>query len=642
MHDVASSIDPAREASSRYAWRAAYEAYARADAHELSAGDLESFADAAWWMGKRNEAIGLRQRAFTAYSADGERLSAGRIAITLFWDHMANGAFAVARGWFAKAERSLDGLPESPVHGYLLASRAFGMFLGEGAFDAALAAFDEAYEVSQRFADQELEAMALVGKGKIFVETGRVEDGLNLLDEATAAATSGGLRPFAVGLIYCMTIDACQSVGDFRRAVEWTDAANLWCDTLDVSGMPGACRVHRASIMRLEGKWQDAEKQALNACRELSEFNRFVTGFGYYEIGEIRRRRGDFAAAREAYASADEWGHEPQPGLALLQLAEGKVDGAVAAIRRALEHVHGPLQRLQLLPAQVEIALAAGDVATARAALEELEQLVDAYKIGQSRAPAFDATVHVAHGQVALAEGDAAAAEEALRRARDTWQVVGAPYEVAQTRALLGLAFRMQRDEHGATAELEAAQRQFAVLGARLDEERVKDLLGRVDGRRTFLFTDIVDSTRYLATHGDKGWRQLLEQHDKVVRKGIRDNRGDVVKHTGDGFFAAFENPNDAVDAAIEIQRALASLPGAPSVRIGAHSGAAFRNAPLDYAGEGPHVAARIGAIAGEGEILVSRETLEGYATAFRTSEPRAEELKGFEEPVEVVSVEWR
>jgi class 3 adenylate cyclase len=439
-----------------------------------------------------------------------------------------------------------------------------------------------------------------------------------------------------------MTIDACQSVGDFRRAVEWTDAANRWCDTLDVSGMPGACRVHRASIMRLKGDWPGAETQALNACRELSEFNRFVTGFGYYEIGEIRRRRGDFADARDAYSSADEWGHEPQPGLALLQLAEGKVDGAVAAIRRTLEHVQGPLKRLQLLPAQVEIALAAGDLPSARLAADELEQLVDAYKIGRSRAPAFDATVQLARGQIALAEGDAEAAEEALRRARDIWNEVGAPYEIAQTRTLLGLAFRAQGDEHGATAELEGAQKQFADLGARLDEERVRDLLGRVDGKRTFLFTDIVDSTRYLATYGDEGWRKLLAQHDELVRKGIRENRGDIVKHTGDGFFAAFENPREAVDAAIEIQRALAAEPGAPRVRIGAHSGAAFRSAPGDYGGEGVHMAARIGAIAGESEILVSRETIEGYATAFRVSEPRSEELKGFDEPVEVVAVEWR
>jgi class 3 adenylate cyclase len=642
MSHVVDSLDAAREAAARHHWREAHEAYAASPPGALTPEDIERYAEAAWWMGQRDEAVGLRQRAYAAYSAAGEKLRAARLAITLFWDHMSNGAGAVARGWLAKAERLLEGLPESPEQGYFVVSRAFGMLFMEGALGPAGEAFDEVYELSQRFGDPELEAMALVGKGKIQVASGNVEQGLTLLDEATAAATGGGLRPFAVGFIYCCTIDVCQSVGDYRRAQEWTDAANRWCDTLDVSGMPGACRVHRASIMRLKGDWPKAEQQALNACQELSEFNRFVTGFGYYEIGEIRRRRGDFAAAHEAYAMANEWGHEPQPGLALLQLAEGKVEGAMAGIARALEHVENPLQRLQMLPARVEIALASGDTATANAAAEELEHLVDEYKIGQTRAPAFDATVEIARGEIALAEGDADAAAQALRRARELWRAVGAPYETAQARMLLGLAFRRQGDEHAATAELEAAKSGFARLGAKLDEARVDELFGRVETSRTFLFTDIVDSTRLIATLGDEKWRKLLARHDELLREQIVASGGEVIKHTGDGFFAAFESPKTAVEAAVAIQRALDRETFAPDVRIGAHAGGAFRTRPGDYGGEGVHLAARIGAAAGAGEILVSRETLDGFATAFRLTEPRTEELKGFDEPVEVVAVDWR
>jgi class 3 adenylate cyclase len=643
MSHVVDFLEAARDAAQRSRWREAYDAYTAAPEDELTPEDVERFAEASWWMGKRDESVGLRQRAYAGYTAAGDKLPAARVAVTLFWDHMSNGAFAVARGWLAKAERLLEGLAETPVHGYLVVSRAFGMLFGEGALGPAGEAFDEAYEFSQRFGDPELEAMALVGNGKILVASGDVEKGLALLDEATAAATGGGLRPFAVGFIYCCTIDVCQSVGDYRRAQEWTDAANRWCDTLDVSGMPGACRVHRASIMRLKGDWPKAEQQALSACEELSDFNRFVTGFGYYEIGEIRRRRGDFADAHEAYATANEWGHEPQPGLALLQLAEGKIEGAVAGIARALEHVESPLQRLQLLPARVEIALASSDLATAKAAAQELERLVDEYKIGKARAPAFDAAVQVAAGEIALADGDAAAAVESLRKARETWHAVGAPYETAQTRVLLGLAFRRQGDEHAATTELEAAQATFARLGAKLDEERVKEHLGAMlETRRTFLFTDIVDSTRLLASLGDEKWRRLLSRHNELVRERIVASGGEVIKHTGDGFFAAFDTPEAAVDAAIAIQRALAAEVFAPDVRIGAHSGGAFRTGAADYGGEGVHVAARIGAAAGKGEILVSRETLDGFASSFRLSEPRTQELKGFEKPVEVVAVDWR
>src|SRR5919204_4866222 len=175
MNAMAPMLDSARGAAARYAWREAHEAYSQAAAEELTGSDLERFAEAAWWTGRREEAIGLRQRAFTAYSSEGDTLSAARIAVTLFWDHMANAAFAVARGWFAKAERSLEGVPESPVHGYLIASRAFGTYFAEGAYDEALEAFEEAFGLSQRFGDPELEAMTLVGKGKVLVETGHVE-----------------------------------------------------------------------------------------------------------------------------------------------------------------------------------------------------------------------------------------------------------------------------------------------------------------------------------------------------------------------------------------------------------------------------------------------------------------------------------
>jgi class 3 adenylate cyclase len=642
MSNVVESLDAARQAASRFNWRDAYEAYSAASRDELTPEDLERFAEATWWMGGRDEAVGLRQRAYAGYTAAGDKQAAARISITLFWDHMSSGAVAVARGWFAKAERLVQALPESALHGYLLASRGFAALMGEGALDVAGTAFEAAYDLSQRYPDAELEAMALVGKGKVLVARGEVEDGLVLLDEATAAATAGGIRPFATGLIYCMTIDSCQHVGDYRRAADWTEAANRWCEGLDVRGMPGACRIHRASIMRLRGDWNAAEEQALTACQELSEFNRFVTAFGYYEIGEIRRRRGDFAAARESYAMADEWGHEPQPGLSLLGLAEGKLESASAGIRRALEHVQDPLKLIQLLPAHIEVALAEGDRDAARGAARELERLVDAYRIGSSRAPAFDAEVSVAKGRIALAEDDATSAVESLRRARDLWQEVGAPYEIAQARTLLAVAFRRSGDEHAATAELESAKTVFARLGAKLDEERVDELLGRVETSRTFFFTDIVDSTRLLGTLGDEKWRKLLARHDEIVRERIRASGGEVIKHTGDGFFAAFESPKAAVEAAIEIQRALDAETFAPDVRIGAHAGGAFRTRPGDYGGEGVHVAARIGAAAGAGEILVSRETLDGFSTTFRTSETRSELLKGFDQPVEVVAVDWR
>jgi class 3 adenylate cyclase len=396
--------------------------------------------------------------------------------------------------------------------------------------------------------------------------------------------------------------------------------------------------------MRLRGDWPAAEAQAIAACEELHDFDRSITAGGYYEIGEIRRRRGDFEGAEAAYRTSDELGRSPEPGLALLRLAEGKVDAAAAGIARNLAEVEDSLSRLRRLPAQVQIALAADDLKTARAAADELEHIVDSYKIGDRRAVAFDATVHHAIGQIRLSEKDWSDAVRCLKRARDEWKSVGAPYEAAQARLLLGIAYRRQGDMHSGDAELEGALAVFERLGARPDEQRANELLGRLETRRTFLFTDIVDSTKLLETLGDEKWKRLLARHDELVCERIAESGGEVVKKTGDGFFASFESPKAAIDAAIAIQRALHAELVAPDVRIGAHAGAAFRTDAdaTDYGGQGVHIAARIGAAASGAEILVSRETLDGAASSFRLSEPRAERLKGFEHAIEVVSVDWR
>ena len=644
MSQVVDSLDAARQAATRGSWRKAYAAYTDAASHDLSAEDLERFAEAAWWTGRIGQAIGLRERAYAAYNAAADRPGAARAALALYWDHSARGSFAVSQGWFSKAERLVETMPDSAEHAHVVLTRGMNSLFMLGNAAEAVVDLERAYELGERLGERDVQALALTGQGKALVQAGEVDKGLALLDEATAAAVSGELRPFSAGLIYCCTIASCQDVGDYRRAAEWTEEANRWCDRLDVTGFPGACRIHRAEIMRLRGDWPAAEEQAIAACEELQDFDRYITAGGFYEIGEIRRRRGDFAAAAEAYRKANEFGRDPQPGVALLRLAEGKVDAAVAAIRRALEDVHEPLVRVRRLPAQIDIAIAAGDLRTARVAAQELEHIVDAYKIGDAPAPAFDATVHVATGQIKLAEGDAEGASRCLRRARDEWKKVGAPYETAQARMLLGIAYRREGDEDGATEELEAALATFEQLGAKLDAERAKELLGRLETRRTFLFTDIVGSTRLLETLGDEKWKKLLARHDELLRDRIVASGGEVIKQTGDGFFASFDNPKAAVEAAVGIQRAIDGEVFAPDVRIGVHTGGAFQTDSdvSDYGGQGVHAAARIGAVGGAGEIVVSRETLDGVGSAFRLSEPRAQELKGFEEPVELVSVDWR
>jgi class 3 adenylate cyclase len=644
MPQLAEPLSTAREAAGRHAWREAYDAYGAAERGELTPGDLERYADAAWWTGKIEEAISLRERAYAGFTAAGDRRRAARVALTLNWDHVGREAYAVAGGWFANAERLLENEPESSEHGFLALTRGLNALFGGGTVAEALAGMERAADIARRFGDRDVEMIAVVGTGRTIIRSGDVERGLAMLDQATASAVCGHLRPFTTGLVYCITISTCHDLGDFRRAAEWTEEANRWCDRLDVSGFPGACRIHRAEVMRLRGDWDGAERQAQAACDELEDFERRLTANGYYEIGEIRRRQGNFAAAEEAYARANELGQDPQPGLSLLRLSSGQVDAAAAGVRRAIADSKQPLLRLRHLLAQVEVAVATADLATAGAAADEAESIVDAYKIGGARTPAFDASIHLARGRILLAEGAADAAALRLQHARDEWQKVGAPYETAHARLALGMAYREGGDEHAATAEIEAALATFERLGARLDEARCRDLLGRVEASMTFLFTDIVDSTKLLGTLGEEKYRRLLARHDELLREQIVKGGGAVIKNTGDGFFASFDDAGAAVRAAIAIQKALADEIVAPDVRIGAHSGEAFRTGSgyTDYGGETIHLAARVGAAAGAGEILVSRQSLDGVAGAFRLSEPRTAQLKGFDEPVEVVAVDWR
>jgi class 3 adenylate cyclase len=639
---VDDSLEAGREAARRHAWRDAYQLLRSSDeAGRLTAEDLQNLAEAAWWTGHLDEAITDRERAYTAYVEAGETRQAAFLAVMLSMDHANRAAMSVAGGWLARAERLLGDVAEGVEHGYLGLARGMTA-LDKGELDAAGNEFGQARELGARFGDRDLAAMALVFEGTVLVSMGQVTEGLALLDEATAAAISGELRPLATGTVYCVTIHSCQELGDCGRASEWTEVANRWCDRLDLSGFPGACRLHRAEIMRLRGDWPKAEEQAIEACEELQEYNRFVTAAGFYEIGEIRRRRGDFAAAEEAYRKADELGRNPQPGLALLRLAQGKTEAANSAVKRELSKSLDPLSRARRLPAQVEIALAVGEIRRAREAVEELERIADDYRVGGRRTPALEGTVQLALGQIRLAERDWEAAASVLHDARETWNRIGAPYETAQARMLLGLAYRAEGDVEGAREELAAAKATFERLGAVLDLQRASELLGEAPTERTFMFTDIVDSTKLVEALGEQKWRKLLAWHDRRLRELIEEAGGEIIKQTGDGYFAAFQTPTAAVEAAAGIQRALDEHePLAPDVRIGVHTGGAFHKDDDDYAGQGVHMAARIGAAASAGEILVSRESI-GEAPRFAFSEPRSEKLKGFDGPVELVAVDWR
>jgi class 3 adenylate cyclase len=652
-HAAADTLEAGREALLRHAWREGYELLEDADAAApLSPEDLEGLAAAAWWTGRLEACISARERAFAGYMDAQNRRRAAIIAMAVAKDHYAKRASSIGTAWMTRAERLLADEPECVEQGYLERLLSVIAFEGRGDFEAALGHGRRALEIGTRFGDRDLQALALHDQGRALVAKGDVAKGMAMIDEATVAAVSGELSPYHTGVIYCNTITACKELADYRRAGDWSEAAKRWCERQAIAGFPGMCRVYRASIMRVRGAWPEAELEARRACDELMGFNLGYAAEAFYELGEIRMRRGDLVAAQAAFTQAHELGRDPEPGLALLRLAEGKIDGARACIDQALDEESRDLHRARLLPAQVEIALAAGDLAKARAAADELTAIGQTYESG-----AFEAAACSARSRIALEEGNAHPAVRDIRHALRLWQEIGAPFEAAQARMLLALAYLAEGNTDSGALELQAAANAFEKLGAVPDARRAYEQLESLGVRpstidavegsqtRTFMFTDIVRSTSLVEAIGDDAWAELARWHDQTLRLLFVEHGGEEIDHAGDGFFVAFADPSAAVDCAVAVQRTLfqhrRAHGFAPQVRIGLHIADAARHG-AGYRGKGVHEAARIAALAEGGEILASAKTLAGTTLRFSASTPRSVELKGVSEPVELIAINWQ
>lgn len=644
MSTVANPLEAGREAAAQNDWIRANELLREADAaHGLDADALELLAEASMWSGDVSGSVTADERAYALHTQKGDRLQAARAAMRLALWNSVKGASAAAGGWHRRAGTLLEGEDEAVEHGYLALQRAMLAFFRRD-LDEAFEQAERALELGRRFGDRNLEAQALARRGMVLVRRGDVAEGLGCLDEASAAAAADELKPLPATFVYCNTIETCRDVADFGRAAEWTEAADRWYAQCTTIGFPGECRIYRGEVLQLRGAWDTAAAELGRAWEELRDVHPRTAGAALYELGEIHLLQGDLEAAEAAFEQARELGRTSQPGLALLRLAHGRVDAAARSIERALaEQPDDRLARAKLLPAQIEIAVAAGDLRTARTAAGELEEIAETFKFTECRTAALDAAAQVGRGAVALAERDAGEALRRLRAAADLWTEVGAPHELARARVLLGLAYRLQDDEDEARVELTNARKVFERLGAARDVQRVSELLGEVLLRRTFLFTDIVDSTRAAEAIGPQKWEKVLGWHDRTLQEIFASQGGEVVKHTGDGFFVAFEAPRPAVEAAVTVQRALDGHSGyAPDIRIGLHSGPAFAHGDKDYGGVGVHAAARIGVLAAGGKILASRATIAEVKIPFAVSDRGTEQMKGLSDPVELVSIDWR
>jgi DNA-binding NarL/FixJ family response regulator len=517
-------LERGRVSYAKRAWQNAFESLSRADETDpLEPEDLERLARSAYMLGRDDDYLRGLERAHHGYLDAGEVARAAGCTWWIGHNLLMRGEAARATGWFARGDRLLEGERRDCVErGYLLIARVL-QFMGRGDNAAGYAAATEALAIGERFGDRDLGTMARMSQGHTLVRQGHTEEGLRLADETMVAVTTGELSSIVAGIVYCNMIAFCQEAHDVSRAREWTNALTVWCDRQpDMVAHTGVCLVHRAEVMQRQGAWRAALEEAQKAGVRLhGVLNQRREGSALYLQGEVHRLRGEFAAAEDAYRRASRVGLEPQPGLALLRLAQGNRDAAAVAIRRVVDETEEPRKRAGLLPAQVEIMLAVGDLEAARRASGELGGFSENHASDLLRALAAHAS-----GAVALADGDARAASAALRRALRTWQELEAPYETARTRVLVALACAALGDEEAGALELDAARAVFEELGAMPDltqldaitaaaphglSAREQEVLGLVAAGRTNreIAAELVLSERTVERHVSNIFRKL-------------------------------------------------------------------------------------------------------------------------------------
>ena len=469
-----------RELFAQKAWLDAHGALTLADGHApLQLADLWRLAWSAELCGQIAEGLATLERLYHAHADDDPR-TAFRAAFWLGFRLVHLQELSRGRGWLGRAERCLERLPQPSVEsGYMEIPRVREHYFA-GRYAEALELATRAAELGTRLGDHDLGMFARNLQGRILLRQGAHHAGLKLLDEAMLAVTAGELAPHITGLIYCSAIESCQAVFALDRVREWTESLRGWCDAQpQLRAFTGACMVSRSEILELAGQWPEALEEAQRAAKDLLKaFGARATGEALYRQAEIHRLRGELSEAEQRYGEASQNGRDPQPGLALLRLAQGRSEVAVQAMRRALAAASQPLARAKLLPSLVDVLLAAGEVEEARAAAAELSSIAATFG-----AEALGALAARAQGAVELVSGDAAAAVTPLRSSFEALQQLGAPYLAAQARALLACAYQALDDEDGARLELAAARRVFQQLGAVTDLHGIDTRSARASGK---------------------------------------------------------------------------------------------------------------------------------------------------------------
>ncbi len=460
---VSEKIAAARTAYADRAWQRAFDAYAAAEQdRDLGLADLERFATSAHLLGRFPDYFKIRERAYHRQLAEHDGTGAALTAAWIGVQRMTTGDYGAGTGWLGRASRLVE------EHGACLASIPLDVAAAyeaeaSGELDQALTLMGDAVARARRFGDSDWFALALCQQGALLLRLGRTVEGLARLDEAMVGVCAGETSPMVTGIVYCGVVRDCWSVYELGRAMQWTAAMSVWCDSQpELANFTAECKVHRAGLKQFHGRWEEA----LGELARVSHADVHVesAAMAAYAQGDIDRLCGRFESAEAAFKTAAELGLEPQPGLALLRLARGSTQAAAAMVRRALAEIHEPGRRVELLVAATEVFLAVDDTTAATQAAAQLAAIES-----RQASPVLTALAGQTQASVDVASGRSAQALEALRSALRVWRQVDAPYAEARTRVLLAQACRALGDTESADRELATARNLFEQLGAAPD-----------------------------------------------------------------------------------------------------------------------------------------------------------------------------
>ena len=473
---VLDELRRAREAYERRAWVSAYDALSSASAEgdDLPAADFERLGVAALLAGRQNDCVQALQRAHRLHREADDLPAAARTAFDLAIVLLQGGEAAVASGWLSRCRRLAEELGEDCHElGYALNLELLQRIF-TGQLEGTLELAERVTDHGRRYADPDLLTQGLNAQGRLLLYSGRVREGLELLDEAMLEVATGEVSPIFAGHVYCSLIEACQELGDWGRVAGWTSALTRWIDEQpELVLFTGQCAVHRGQLMRVAGAYDEALEELAHAVERYRLAGTLdAAGLALAERATVLRLRGQLDAAESAYEEAIGLGLDPQPGLALLWLARGRSAAAVSAVRRLLAEPRDPVHRTQVLPGCVEVLVAAGEVSDAVAPAQELAGLAGAFGC-----PALLASAAYADALVRLARDEPAEAITAVREAAGHWAGLDARHEVARCRVLLGRALDAVGDHESARGELAAAQRELEAMGARGEARVVAALL---------------------------------------------------------------------------------------------------------------------------------------------------------------------